>query len=150
MRRPADGTDAWLGGSASWTRQVSPSAYGSDAITGVDGDFVGWGFGPFSAIAVTGVRQPGGGILRIHTGGHMIQKVSTDTPERSERTVLRDLEVLSGSGVPVYATRGPGGGFDAIGCTAIGNLVEINFENLVFGEQVFELDGARVGPGQQQ
>ena len=30
--------------------------------------------------------------------------------EVSERTVLRDLEVLSGSGVPVYATRGVGGG----------------------------------------
>ena len=28
----------------------------------------------------------------------------------SERTILRDLEVLSGSGVPVYATRGVGGG----------------------------------------
>ena len=28
----------------------------------------------------------------------------------SQRTILRDLEVLSGSGVPVYATRGVGGG----------------------------------------
>jgi predicted DNA-binding transcriptional regulator YafY len=31
--------------------------------------------------------------------------------EVSERTILRDLEALSGSGVPVYAVRGPGGGF---------------------------------------
>lgn len=31
--------------------------------------------------------------------------------EVSERTILRDVEVLSGSGVPVYATRGVGGGF---------------------------------------
>jgi len=30
--------------------------------------------------------------------------------EVSERTILRDLDVLSGSGVPVYATRGVGGG----------------------------------------
>ena len=30
--------------------------------------------------------------------------------EVSERTILRDLEVLSGSGVPVYTTRGVGGG----------------------------------------
>src|SRR4029077_17775719 len=30
--------------------------------------------------------------------------------EVSERTILRDLEVLSRSGVPVYTTRGVGGG----------------------------------------
>ena len=30
--------------------------------------------------------------------------------EVSERTILRDLEALSGSGVPVYTTRGAGGG----------------------------------------
>lgn len=36
--------------------------------------------------------------------------------EVSERTVLRDLEVLSGSGVPVTATRGPGGGVQLVEC----------------------------------
>jgi predicted DNA-binding transcriptional regulator YafY len=34
--------------------------------------------------------------------------------EVSERTILRDLEVLSGSGIPVYAVRGPGGGFQLL------------------------------------
>lgn len=34
--------------------------------------------------------------------------------EVSERTILRDVEVLSGSGVPVYGTRGPGGGFQLL------------------------------------
>ena len=34
--------------------------------------------------------------------------------EVSERTILRDLEVLSGSGVPVYTTRGVGGGVQLV------------------------------------
>lgn len=34
--------------------------------------------------------------------------------EVSERTILRDIEVLSGSGVPVVATRGPSGGFQLL------------------------------------
>jgi predicted DNA-binding transcriptional regulator YafY len=34
--------------------------------------------------------------------------------EVSERTVLRDLEVLSSAGVPVYGVRGVGGGFELL------------------------------------
>jgi len=34
--------------------------------------------------------------------------------EVSERTVLRDLEVLSSAGIPVYGVRGVGGGFQLV------------------------------------
>ena len=46
---------------------------------------------------------------RRHTAGALAEELQV-----SSRTVLRDLEVLSGSGIPVYATRGPQGGFQLL------------------------------------
>ncbi|MEZ5409823.1 MAG: HTH domain-containing protein [Acidimicrobiales bacterium] len=53
-------------------------------------------------------------LLLLQNGGRY---TAGDLAERlgvSQRTVLRDIEVLSGSGVPVYATRGPRGGFELL------------------------------------
>src|SRR4051812_41328347 len=46
---------------------------------------------------------------RRHTAADLARKL-----EVSERTVLRDLDELSGAGVPVYATRGRAGGFQLV------------------------------------
>jgi predicted DNA-binding transcriptional regulator YafY len=54
-------------------------------------------------------------LLLLQNGGPQTAAELARRLEVSERTVLRDLEVLSGSGVPVYATRGPGGGFEMLG-----------------------------------
>lgn len=44
-----------------------------------------------------------------HTAAGLAERLQV-----SVRTVLRDLDTLSTAGVPVYATRGPGGGFQLL------------------------------------
>lgn len=53
-------------------------------------------------------------LLTLQNGGRQTARDLADRLGVSERTVLRDLDVLSGSGVPVYGTRGPGGGFELL------------------------------------
>ena len=53
-------------------------------------------------------------LLLLQNGGRQTARELADRLQVSERTVLRDLEVLSGSGVPVFATRGPNGGFELL------------------------------------
>ena len=53
-------------------------------------------------------------LLVLQNGGRVTAAELAERLQVSERTVLRDIEVLSGSGVPVYATRGPGGGFELL------------------------------------
>jgi predicted DNA-binding transcriptional regulator YafY len=50
-------------------------------------------------------------MLLLHRHGRMTARELAGHLGVSERTVLRDLEALSGVGVPVYAVRGRSGGF---------------------------------------
>jgi predicted DNA-binding transcriptional regulator YafY len=53
-------------------------------------------------------------LLTLQNGGRMTAAELARRLEVSERTVLRDLDVLSGSGVPVFAVRGCNGGFELL------------------------------------
>ncbi len=53
-------------------------------------------------------------MLLLQRRGRMTAAEIAEELEVSVRTVLRDLDELSGAGVPVYATRGPGGGFQLL------------------------------------
>lgn len=53
-------------------------------------------------------------VLLLQDGRRHTAADLADQLQVSVRTVLRDLDTLSTSGVPVYATRGPNGGFQLL------------------------------------
>jgi predicted DNA-binding transcriptional regulator YafY len=54
-------------------------------------------------------------LMLLENRGRMTASDLAEELEVSVRTILRDVETLSGAGVPVYSVRGPFGGFELLG-----------------------------------
>src|SRR5579875_2396616 len=53
-------------------------------------------------------------LMLLQTRGRLTAQELARLLEVSERTIYRDLDALSGAGIPVYAERGPGGGISLV------------------------------------
>ena len=84
-------------------------------------------------------------VLLLQTHGQLTVSFLAERLEVSERTIRRDLEGLSGAGVPVYPQRGRGGGWSLLG----GNRIDLSGLTAEEAEALFLVAGpnALVGVG---
>jgi predicted DNA-binding transcriptional regulator YafY len=79
-------------------------------------------------------------MLLLQSRGRMTAAELARELEVSERTIYRDVEALSASGVPLYAEHGPGGGLDLLDSYRT-NLTGLNEEELRAMFMVFSASG---------
>src|SRR5579863_3459836 len=72
-------------------------------------------------------------LLQVHR--RLTARDLAERLEVSERTILRDMDALSGSGVPVLAERGAGGGWSLVGDyqTTLTGLTSAEIQSLFLG-----------------
>ena len=86
-------------------------------------------------------------VLLLQTHHHMTSRDLASRLEVSERTIHRDMDALSGAGIPVVAARGSGGGWSLLGeyRTDLTGLTETEIQSLFVTKPTKLLADLRLG-----